>query len=1091
MKVEDRYSYRREVVDNIERQLFGPAGGAEEVLTEAPFWRYLSGVLFPSNLAPSRLDVSEEPDVDAVSEASITEDPSLSGAYDSLPASMGVSFFLQGASSVVCAVEAARYQSVPDESSKEAWRRMELAGSSQPLRLDFKVPKAGGVVSKSIFDGLAEMRLFFRQFQSGYLVTATLINVQQADSDNPLRDVEKLLAQCRFSLEAQDGHIGEYPGVARQSLHPEDAELELTYRNRKTYGIGHGCAATWDANARNVRKIFANPIPKLEVKGLTNDIKVGSDASKALSLKWLADDKTPFEDVLQSLDAFALEYENWVTDQEKRARELSNSDRAVAERITGQQRTALNRMRRSIETLRSDGETGLVVRAFRLAQRSMLHQFVWSQKLSGRTFPKGEGQVFYLQEDSPEFGVPKWRPFQLAFQLVVLDSLQDPTSDDRAVLDLLWFPTGGGKTEAYLALSAFEIVLRRLRYGDSGGGTTVLMRYTLRLLTAQQFERCSTLVSVLEHMRMSDPDLGLGEMPISLGLWVGGGTTPNKIDNDYRESPGARQLLEDRVLVDEYPENPFQLIACPHCGTRIVPERRSSRDHYGLQIFDGSLKIHCPDERCILASGIPVFVVDDDIYAVAPTIVIGTIDKFARMVWEPRSRSLLGSVEVGWSNGETGDKTSVLPPSLVIQDELHLITGPLGTVAGVYEAALNTVMKQNGIEPKYLAATATIQRAKEQCERLYAREAFVFPPSGLDASDSYFSREDDSAPGRLYLGAMNNGVFGSLSTLIQGSAAAAHAVKRLAVSAREQEDSTLAVDSYWTQVIYHNSRHELGKTTTILRDDVEGRLTSLEPVADFRRSFEHIVELSGNLKSGAEVSAALERLKVAWPHEDAIDVLACTNMISVGVDIARLGLMIVKGQPKTTSEYIQATSRVGRSNARPPGIVLSLYSSTRPRDRSHYESFQQYHQALYRWVEPTSVTPFAAPALDRTLHAAIVLTIRHLFDLETNDSASKFDLTDVNTRAVLDELLARLLAACPLEDRERTRERFWAVAEEWHDEACAATGRLRFEKVAQFPSLLEGFGQSIGRARGVPWPTLNSMRHVDGETPIANVAELR
>lgn len=807
-------------------------------------------------------------------------------------------------------------------------------------------------------------------------------------------------------------------------------------------------------------------------------------------MRWLADPSTPIGEVVEALEAFCDDYEAWVEDQQQRASRLDSADSEVAVAIVGRQREALARMRKSVQVLKDDGPEGLIVKAFRFAQRAMLTQFVWSRRLDGRTFSKGEGLVNPIDPGDAVYEQPKWRPFQLAFQLVVLDSLQDPLSEDRDRLDLLWFPTGGGKTEAYLALAAFEIALRRLRYGDSGGGTTVLMRYTLRLLTAQQFERSSRLVSVMEHLRRCEPELGLGEMPITLGLWVGGDTTPNRIDSDSSESPGAKQLIEDRVLVDEYPENPFQLFACPYCGTRIVPEKKTAKDCFGLRIQDGSLLIHCPDERCPLHPGIPVYVVDEDIYRRAPSIVIGTIDKFARMVWEPRSRTLLGCGVVSWGDGSESS-TSVLPPSLIIQDELHLITGPLGTIAGVYEAAIDTAMRLNGIKPKYVAATATIQRANEQCERLYAREAFLFPPPGVDASDSFFSRVDESSPGRMYVGAMNNGVFGPLSMLVQASAAAAHAASRLAEDSDSSVDSRVAVDTYWTQVIYHNSRHELGKTTTILRDDVESRLASLEPDEARRRSFEHVEELSGNLKSGSDVSLALERLKVSWPSEEAIDVLACTNMISVGVDVGRLGLMIVKGQPKTTSEYIQATSRVGRDSRRPPAIVLTLYASNRPRDRSHYETFHQFHQALYRWVEPTSVTPFAPPALDRTLHAAIVLTVRHFLRLDSNESAATFELDDADTRQVLQALLERLMEACPPEDRDVTEERFWELAQRWNDEARASGGNLRFSKVSQFPGLLGSFGSSTRPLTELPWPTLNSMRHVDGEAPVANVAERR
>lgn len=1084
MNQESRIETRAQVVKGIEKQLFGPAGGRDEVLNELPIIRYLTGMLFPSSLEAGHLAVSDEPEPSAGGDSDERQDPAISGAYDTLPSSMGVSFFLVGGRDLSCFVEAARYElhSAPTELS-EAWHRVELAGPDNAAKITVAVPPAGESATRvdQAFGGLVKLNVIFRPRPGGHLVTATMINGQQSNSASAYSQIDKILFQCRLRVVAEGGRIGEYPRLDRLSAHPEDAELEFMYRARKSYGIGHGCAAVWDSNSDEVKELTAEPLPKQEVRGLTNEIAMNPSAARALAIDWLANEETAASDILQSLRHFADEYGAWINRQDNTALKLTDPDVTIATNIVGRQREALRRMNASIDLLTQEASDGDVFKAFRLAQRVMLEQFRWSKRLQGRIFDKGDGLVHPPDSGAEGNAGLKWRPFQLAFLLITLESVANTESHDRQALDLLWFPTGGGKTEAYLALSAFEIILRRLKYGDAGGGTTVLMRYTLRLLTSQQFERCATLVSVMEVLRVSEPSLGLGDVPISLGLWVGGGTTPNSIDNDNDRKPGAKQLLEDKVLRDEWPENPFQLLACPYCGTRIVPRRRSNRSDYGLEIDQNGLRIYCPEERCVLHHEIPVVVVDDDIYQRPPTIVIGTIDKFARMVWDARSRALLGSTEVPTPNGPT----TVLPPSLVIQDELHLITGPLGTIAGVYEAAIDTVIKRNGLNAKYIAATATIQRAKEQCRLLYAREAFVFPPPGLDATDSFFSREDKESPGRLYIGAMNSGAFGPLFMLVQASAASAHAVKELELSYDTQSLDKTAIDSYWTQVIFHNSRQELGKTTTLLRDDVAARLNSLEPVSDRRRKFENIEELSANLKSGSEVSGALERLKLEWPAESVIDVLACTNMISVGVDVARLGLMIMKGQPKSTAEYIQATSRVGRSASRPPAIVLTLFSGMRPRDRSHYETFQQYHQALYRAVEPSSVTPFAAPALDRTLHAAIVLAVRHSLHLETNDAAASFTKDSTETREVLELLLNRLSRACPPEDQDALETRFWELVNQWNDEAQKPYGKLRFEHARQLRGLLRHYGESFGNLRSIPWPTLNSMRHVDGETPLS------
>lgn len=1085
MDTQESTSYRARVVDSIERHLFGPANGPTEVVTGKPFWRYLSGILFPNQLDPKVLgDALEEPLEDAGASDEGVEDPVIATAYDSLPSSMGVTFFVSSGTGIECLVEGSRYAPSEAESSRDVWQRVPIAEVDGPERIYIPLPEnspetdARPIVREAL-GGRAVLHTVVRRYSEGSLITVTLLNAQTSGGVGPQRQTEQILFQCRFRVTVVDGEIIEYPTTRRYSMHSEDEELALAYRQRKTYGIGHGCAATWTAVDGTVRSLVADPLPRQEVQGLTNDISLSDDAERALSVAWLADERTPFEDLVASMRALVRDYETWSASQLDASKVLETDDQVVARRMVERQRLAARRMRLGIDVLEHAGADGDATRAFRIAQRAMVEQFGWTQRVGGQTYDVGKSPVLD-QRGASESPTPfRWRPFQMAFQLLVLESIVDQGSEFRDVLDLLWFPTGGGKTEAYLALSAFEIAIRRLRHGDAGGGTAVLMRYTLRLLTNQQFERCATLVSAMEWLRRCHPELGLGDVPISLGLWVGG-DTPNRLSGGSGSRPGAQEVYED-LLAADVPENPFKLLNCPYCGTRIVPKRKSPLDAYGVRVTANSFRIWCPDERCPLSKGIPVSVVDEDIYQNPPSVIIGTIDKFARMVWEPRSRALLGFERV---STDDGDLTEVLPPSLIIQDELHLINGPLGTIAGMYEAAIDTAIARRGVDVKYLAATATIQRAHEQVRALYARDAALFPPPGLDASDSFFSREDRLSPGRMYIGAMNTGVYTSLTTLVQASAAAAQAVQELAEGA-ETDDDALAVDSYWTQVIYHNSRQELGKTTTLLRDDVLTRLRSLAP-DDVQRRFDRVVELSGNLKSGYEVSKALEDLKIGWPDDDAIDVLACTNMISVGVDVERLGLMIVKGQPKTTAEYIQATSRVGRSSKRPPGVVLTLYTSSRPRDRSHFENFPHFHQTLYRAVEPSTVTPFALPAIERTLHAAIVLAVRHVLGFVRPEQARDFSLGDPRTRAALEALEQRIARACPEDHWDEVKQRFDRIVETW-EEAANEKPTLRFEPSRQFPSLLEHPTNSAGWSVDPPWPALSSMRHVDGEAPIMPV----
>ena len=1049
--------YRDDVLHVLRAELFGPAKDEEETVTGRPLWRYLCGMLFPVDFPADALDEDDEKDPQAMASADEQADPAVALAYDALPSSMGISFFLSRAKTILCEVEGARYSRAAED--REQWQRKPLSTPENPAVVELNVPPVGkrGPDEQFIWDGLARVVALFRPRGDGHLVTVSLVNAQKAEGARPGSQIEQMLFQCRFRVRLNDGAIGEYPTVTRFSKHPEDEELAVAYRRRSTYAVGHGCAAMWDAAATPVRRVEAEPMPVFEVKGLTTEIPLPERAAKALNLRWLSDPATPPVNMREALQAIVEEYRSWIETQEAASKDLPAGYEDAAKRMLDRQHQVVRRMEKSIETLFSEDEA--IFRAFRIAQQAMLAQFLWAARRKG---PRdlGDGDTAEIDIWDRSLEGPRWRPFQLAFQLVVLDSLARPESAERNLLDLLWFPTGGGKTEAYLALAAFEIVLRRLRHGEAGGGTAVLMRYTLRLLTSQQFERAATLISVLETMRRTQPDLELGDEPIRLGLWVGGATTPNALDRDSELAPGARQVF-DQVLQAETPDNPFQLRFCPHCSTRIVPRERSSRrGDYGIHITATEFRMFCPDDRCILHGEIPVSVIDDDLTRRPPTFLIGTIDKFARMVWDASSRVFFG----------TNDR---LPPSLIVQDELHLITGPLGTIAGVYEAAIDTVLSHQGTPAKYIAATATIQRAQEQSRSLYARDACIFPPPGLDASDSFFSREDTTAPGRTFVGLMGHGMYSALTSLIQVSAAAASAAASI------PREMRLARDSYWTQVIYHNSRQELGKTTTTVRDDVRNRLLILQPDDDQRREFDSIEELSANLK-GSRVSEAIEGLQVEWPKPDVIDAVACTNMISVGVDIARLGLMIVKGQPKSTAEYIQATSRVGRDLKRPPGIVLTVYAATRPRDRSHYETFQSDHMALYRAVEPATVTPYSPPARDRALHAALVLALRHVLGWIEPRDASQFDVNDPQQSLIVRMLKDRCLMACRPDERDEVAEHLKSLTSEWSGLVKEPGPPLSFSDARQFRGLLAQFPSDGAEPNG-RWPTLNSMRHVDGE----------
>ncbi|MFE3725022.1 helicase-related protein [Nocardia sp. NPDC059154] len=609
--------------------------------------------------------------------------------------------------------------------------------------------------------------------------------------------------------------------------------------------------------------------------------------------------------------------------------------------------------------------------------------------------------------------------------------------------DLLWFPTGGGKTEAYLGLIAFTTFLRRLRDPKEGGGVTVLMRYTLRLLTLQQFERAATLICAMEELRRAEPDR-LGEEEISIGMWVGASATPNRLADAVTSLDRLRQNLK----VQE--KNPVQLHSCPWCGTPL------SAFDYTVDEANLRMYIRCPSVDCAFHSGLPVHVVDQCVYDAHPTLVIATVDKFASMAWREKTAALF--------NRDRGPETAL--PELIVQDELHLISGPLGTLTGLYETAVDVAAGR----PKVIASTATIRRASDQGKQLFNRVTRQFPPAGLDARDSWFAVESpaESKAARRYVGLLAPGT-SQTTLLIRAYAALLHAANTV-----EADDEVR--DAYWTLVGYFNSLRILAGADVQVHDDVVGRLEGLarRDGSALRGDLEHT-----ELTSRADATQVPERLKALerrYPH--ALDVMLATNMISVGVDVDRLGLMAVMGQPQTTAEYIQATSRVGR---RHPGLVVVLLNSTRSRDRSHYENFLGFHSALYREVESSSVTPFSARSRDRGLHAVLVALTRLMIPTaRPNGAAANIAEFRDEVEGVKKTLLERVDQIEPGE-REHTEQALDDIIDWWCELAENKPG-LVYEADKRHPDALLGTHDDPEDFQRIP--TLWSLRDVDAESAL-------
>jgi hypothetical protein len=1064
---------RDDFVDYVSRQLVGPFDGPHEVIADTPNRRYLMGVLFPRTVnhlayAEEEGEEPESPTAVTGGEEDLFGDTSVSAANDFLPASQGLSFYTS-ASRLQVEVSAARYETLSGAAADEViagleeelsepteqqdrdprrrrlrrvWRRHPIT----PHRVEIIGPRD----PETVLDQRAELHVRWRPVAAGALVTVTLVNTAVAAGDVSVdRLWDQMLLQVQLSVTvADDGAILEYPSLAASLHDPEEEELRLQHRAARVYAIGHGCAAGWRRSDR-VDRVWSDVLPMHEVPRVSAAAREDSedpDVERVLDLAWLSDRTVPPDELGRALDGFVDRYRRWAGAQRTQIDHLPQQrQRDAGDRIVARIDRALERMAAGARLLTRDED---VRWAFRLANEAMLMQMRHaSEDLAGSRRSREQATV------PPDvYGPgPRWRPFQLGFALLTLVGLaSDDPDGERDVVDLIWFPTGGGKTEAYLLMAAFEIFHRRARHGDAGAGTAVLSRYTLTLLTTQQFQRAATTICACERLRQRHTDR-LGDTPISIGLWVGEPMTPNRY-------PKAREAFEE-IRDANRPENRFVLERCPWCGTEIIPRQRSEQlDDYGITATDTAFRFHCTNEHCPFHERLPVHVVDDDLYQNPPSFLLGTVDKFAGLAWEPRSGAFFG-------------RPTHLPPTLIVQDELHLLTGPLGTTVGLYEAAIQLLCEHDGRRPKVIASTATIRRAPDQVLGLFGRPVDLFPPAGLSADDSYFARADETVPGRLYVGIMAQGHTSDTATV--------HTVSALLQAPTDLQLKGSARDVYWTVVAYHSSLRELGRTVTMARDDVPSRLTALVRNRP-RRTFD-VEEITSNVDR-AQQPELLERLNRSCDEKGHLDFVASTSMLSVGVDVPRLGLMLVNGQPKATAEYIQASSRVGRD--RHPGLVFSLFRSTRPRDRSHYENFRPYHAALYRYVEPTSVTPWSPPSRDRALHATLIILVRHHLGLAADDRAGDV----LANRSALDEYIDRIIAVTTaVEAREaaRARSELERFRDDWLARAVAADHdgkRLYYTSHGKGQhNLIKDFGVAGG---GDGWPTLRSMRNVDQESVI-------
>ena len=1024
-------SARDHLVRALEADLIGPydlpepgrSDTSEEVLRIPPSRWYLTGFLAPAEKRevdePTDDELAAGPD-DPVEAAS----PAGPKRKHILPASLGLSVILPAADGagddLVARVSWADYRAETEpvesadgsEAERTVWRRHPQPVRDVRVPLDavrlargVEVPDAPGVwlmgrIAAASAPGLDD---------GARAVSVFLVNRRGAGPAG--KNDEHMLFQVRLQLLYERGFVPRPNRRGEGSVDGDEAIADLQFREHFEWAVGHGVSTRAVVEAavdgsQSVRRVTTSWIPTAEVRG----VKAGGVEGVEIRMERLAE-LTGGDALREELRKLPKAYEAWI-DGEAERDPGSAGRRATRDRLVRDARRAAERIREGIQLLAADEE---VREAFCLMNGAMAQQARQLRRLK----PSDE---------------PAWRLFQLAFVLLNLPSLADDGHPDRERVELIYFPTGGGKTEAYLGVIATALLLRRLRGAsrlDGGDGVAVILRYTLRLLTLDQLKRAATLICALELERRTQPER-LGTTRFAVGLWVGRSATANTL-KDVKDKIARFKDSRGRTG-----DSPFPLTHCPWCGAEI--------DRDGISLIPSrsqpeAVRVTCIDDDCHFhvdqsPDGLPVLFVDEQIYRELPAFLIATVDKFAMMPWRGETGMLFGRAQ--WRSGgrfygpldgapRDGRRLpeGLRPPELIVQDELHLISGPLGTMVGLYETVVEALCERRRdgevTRPKVIAATATVRQATQQIRALFGRgdAPAVFPPPGLDDGETFFATLDKNAPGRLYVGlaapgrAMKALLLRAYLTLL---GAGRHLFEErnqgLGLDAPERQN----VDAYMTLVGYFNSLRELGGMRRLVEDEVVtrvGKISERVPenaVAErwcLDRELQHEpVELTSRETTG-RIADTKSRLELAYGGKGAVDVLLASNMISVGIDISRLGLMVVAGQPKTTAEYIQATSRVGRRAEVAPGLVVTCFNVHKSRDRSHYEHFEAYHQSFYRDVEASSLTPFSAPALERGLAGALLALTR----LGHPDLTRNADAVRITEHRAMGEAAVRALAS--------------------------------------------------------------------------------
>ena len=1176
------WTTRENLADILERELLGPMNGPEEVIDGAPDAAYLIGRIAPFKLTAGTADPTDadtgEPDAD-VGDAEDAEsdrgvpltavDDSGAGADEDsgledtpqqrglmIPASMGLRCQIpDDLESFTVVASWGVYERVPaPEGDESRLRRYKRTPVEIPKRFAVSDLSQSATMETSLKDRVV-LRVDMHDDPERHcrLVEIALCNDRESPRKIP---VDAWLYQTRLTVTA-DGDPRFLPvtdPLLDDRWEPDDElrRLNLQYRDRLEFAVGRTCSVDWDVaeDARRASKVWTTWLPTSETRQVTAE-----EVDAMLDMRELA--AAPVDQLRDGLPPIVERYKTWLDGEEGRARQLPDHLRDEGLDAVGEARKVQSQLAAGLEHLLNDADA---LRCFRFMNAVMADQRVQSQVARRRAQHPGDSidearDAVLVETDKPH----SWRTFQLAFILMQLPLLTDPAAEKRsgdlAKAQLLFFPTGGGKTEAYLGLAAYAFAIRRLQGVldspdgklDGGAGVTVLMRYTLRLLTAQQFQRATALVCAAEMTRRKD-EATWGAEPFRIGLWVGTDVSPKRYEEAKDQLKRAAKSGGNARL------SVLQFQRCPWCGTPIGANNvYANEENERIYVYCGDELGDCPFSRDgEIQEGLPVLTVDEEIYRLAPAFVIATVDKFARLAREGEAASLFGYVAKkcdrhGYvhpdyrgcklKDGNKHPKSSagvhaaarLRPPDLIIQDELHLITGSLGTTVGLFEVAIDALCAwrtPSGSPARSLlvASTATARNAADQVRALYGRDVTIFPPQVLDAGRTFFSREEEISkkhPGRRYVGISTTGA--RLTTAEIRVSEVLMAAGQLML-----DRSDIAADPYMTLVGYFSATRELAGMARYMGDDIQTALARRRPwsLLPGRTGTDYgqlnVAELTSRVAS-ADITSTLDQMAVSFdPVFDSsagkrelnarrkagekvpdratrpYNVVLATSMLQVGVDVDRLGLMLVVGQPKNTAEYIQASSRVGRSAFR-PGLVVALGNWARPRDLAHFEQFRHYHETFYAQVEALSVTPFSATSLDRGLDGVLVSAARVLQavvpgGLSPEHNAGRIEEQRDFVVNVIDALVRRTRRASDEGAADRARQRLLNRLDQWsarHKHLADLRKTLVYEKVTdntRYDALMMsaenariGGAPGAGGTDAAPFVVANSMREVQPE----------